>query len=120
MCTRPLLFCVVHLGSTYIYISCCETLRLKEVARTGPCYELGFPSSSVRMLTYALPIQHMQLMYGDVVDNWKPLPPFYMENGANFPTVVSDKARDELVEYAFKCVKALGFIRGKGTEKWEP
>lgn len=53
-----------------------------------------------------------ELMYGDVVDNWKPLPPFYMENGANFPTVVSDKARDELVEYAFKCVKALGFIRG--------
>jgi hypothetical protein len=54
----------------------------------------------------------LQLVYGDVVDNWKPEPPYYMENGANFPTVIPEKARQELIDYAFKCVKAMGFKQG--------
>ena len=51
-------------------------------------------------------------MYGDVVDNWKPQPPYYMENGANFPTVVPDSVRQELIDYAYKCVIAMGFFQG--------
>ena len=54
----------------------------------------------------------LQLKYADVLDNWKPQPPYYMENGANFPTVVPDSVKQELIDYSFKCVKAMGFYRG--------
>jgi hypothetical protein len=46
-----------------------------------------------------------KLVYGTVTDNWKPIPPYFLENGTNHPSVVPDSIQKELIAYSEKvCV----------------
>eukprot|EP01134_Creolimax_fragrantissima_P006053 CFRG6053T1 len=53
-----------------------------------------------------------ELKYGCVTDNWKPISPYYLENGNTFPSMIPQKAQDELIDYCARCVTALGFYKG--------
>eukprot|EP01134_Creolimax_fragrantissima_P002163 CFRG2163T1 len=53
-----------------------------------------------------------EAVYARVCDNWLPSPPYFLENGSNFPSVVSSSVQAELEKYSVDCVKAMGFNRG--------
>ncbi|KNC82730.1 hypothetical protein SARC_04972 [Sphaeroforma arctica JP610] len=50
--------------------------------------------------------------YARVTDNWKPTPPYFLENGCNSPSVTSEAVQRELIDYCMKVIKALGFFKG--------
>ena len=41
-----------------------------------------------------------KLVYGRVTDNWKPIPPYFLENGTNHPSVVPQQIQQELIDYS--------------------
>ncbi|KNC76902.1 hypothetical protein SARC_10623 [Sphaeroforma arctica JP610] len=51
-------------------------------------------------------------VYARVCDNWLPSPPYFLENGSNFPSVVPEDVQKELEKYSVDCCKAMGFNRG--------
>eukprot|EP01134_Creolimax_fragrantissima_P002773 CFRG2773T1 len=51
-------------------------------------------------------------VFTGVIDNWPPIPPIYLETGANLPSLFSDKMVSDLKEYGVGCVRALGFKYG--------
>jgi len=53
-----------------------------------------------------------QLVYSNIIDNLTTLPPFFQERGSCAPTVMSPNQERAMIDYAVKCVKAMGFTRG--------
>jgi len=53
-----------------------------------------------------------KMVYGRVCDNWLPSPPYFLENGSNFPSVVPQRVQDELATFSYAAVRAMGFVRG--------
>jgi len=53
-----------------------------------------------------------ELKYAQLVDNWPCLKPYYLETGCNMPSIYPEDKQQELIEYAFDCVKCMGFHSG--------
>jgi hypothetical protein len=43
-----------------------------------------------------------KLVYGNVTDNWFPIPPYFLENGNNSPSLAPKDVQQELIDYCFK------------------
>jgi len=53
-----------------------------------------------------------ECVYGNVIDNWEPLPPYFQELASNAPSLSSRDIQQEIVQYCADAVKALGFKQG--------
>jgi biotin carboxylase len=60
-----------------------------------------------------------ELVYGKVLDNWKPTPPYFQDRGFHCPSVAPLDVQGQLIAYCASCVKAMGFRQGNfHMEAW--
>ena len=60
-----------------------------------------------------------ECVYANIIDNWTTRPPYFQEVASNMPTLMDAEQQRAMIDYAIKCVKAMGFTRGGfHTECW--
>lgn len=104
----------MHVSETFLWNPGLTCKVLCEEFITGPEFDID------------LLLWNGHLVYSNVVDNWPTVGRTFMETGSNCPSMFSTSIQQQLIDYSFRCVQALGFQQGcfhvecKYTEAGKP